>query len=222
MNITHQVEQGTEAWRRLRLGIPTASQFGRILTPQGKPSAQAVTYRNQLVAERLFGQPFGKDLSRIEHVVAGKANEPHAAAQFEALEGIKLQEVGFITTPNGRIGCSPDRLILGNRREAVEIKCPTIPVHVGYLLDGPSTDYKAQVQGQILIGGFEAVHFYSWNERCPAVHIVFRPDPPYLELLNRALAEFCDLLDAAEARCRSLGAFIVEELPPPVVTLDKV
>jgi hypothetical protein len=211
MNVIHQVEQDTEAWRTLRLGIPTASQFHRIITPQGKPSAQATAYRSQLIAERLFGQPFGKDLSRIEHVVAGKSNQPHAAAQFEALEGVQLQEVGFITSEDGRIGCSPDRLILGNRREAVEIKCPTIPVHVGYLLDGPGTDYRAQVQGQILIGGFEAVHFYAWNERCPAVHMIFRPDLPYLKLLAQALADFCAMLDADEARCRSLGVFIAEE-----------
>ena len=32
--IIRGIEQGSEAWQQLRLGIPTASAFDRILTPK--------------------------------------------------------------------------------------------------------------------------------------------------------------------------------------------
>ena len=35
----HNVEQGTEAWFDLRLGMPSASKFKDIVTPKGKASA---------------------------------------------------------------------------------------------------------------------------------------------------------------------------------------
>ena len=35
--IFHNVAPGSDEWRHLRLGIPTASQFDRILTASGKP-----------------------------------------------------------------------------------------------------------------------------------------------------------------------------------------
>ena len=36
--IIHPAEQGSAAWTEARLGIPTASQFSRIITPGGKLS----------------------------------------------------------------------------------------------------------------------------------------------------------------------------------------
>jgi len=34
--IIHEVEQNTPEWLTLRLGIPTASMFDKIVTPAGK------------------------------------------------------------------------------------------------------------------------------------------------------------------------------------------
>ena len=33
--IIHEVEQGSGDWLKLRLGIPTASEFDKIITPTG-------------------------------------------------------------------------------------------------------------------------------------------------------------------------------------------
>jgi hypothetical protein len=38
--ITHDVTQGSPEWLEARLGIPTASEFDKIITPTGKPSTQ--------------------------------------------------------------------------------------------------------------------------------------------------------------------------------------
>ena len=49
-------KQGSDEWIQARLGIPTASQFHRIITPKTmKPAASAEGYIDQLVAEYLLG-----------------------------------------------------------------------------------------------------------------------------------------------------------------------
>ena len=51
------VVQGSEAWRRARMGVPTASAFDRILTPGGKPSKSAEGYKFELLGELMMGRP---------------------------------------------------------------------------------------------------------------------------------------------------------------------
>jgi len=213
MSIIHPVQQGSEEWLKLRLGVPSASQAHRIITPGGKRSTQADGYMYELIAERLLHAPMGRDLSQNQFVQAGIVNEPLAASQFEVLEGVKLELAGWVTTDDGRMGCSPDRIIAGNRREAVEIKCPQPPNMMRYLLDGPGDDYRAQVQMQMLVGDFEVVHFYAYHERMPAAHIVVKRDATYQRSLGQYLREFCDKLDGETERAKRLGAYIpIEEV----------
>ena len=54
MPVFHDVAQYSEAYDRLKLGIPTSSNFHKIITPQGKPSKQWREYACVLVAERLL------------------------------------------------------------------------------------------------------------------------------------------------------------------------
>src|SRR5262249_62088023 len=54
MPIFHDVAQYSEAYDRLKLGIPTSSNFHKIITPQGKPSKQWREYACVLIAERLL------------------------------------------------------------------------------------------------------------------------------------------------------------------------
>ena len=50
------IAQGSEAWMRARLGIPTASNFKRIITGTGAPSGCAAQYMNELLAEWRTGK----------------------------------------------------------------------------------------------------------------------------------------------------------------------
>jgi hypothetical protein len=54
MPIFHDVAQYSEAYDRLKLGIPTSSNFHKIITPQGKPSKQWREYACLLIAERIL------------------------------------------------------------------------------------------------------------------------------------------------------------------------
>src|ERR1700750_977546 len=54
MPIFHDVAQYSEEYDRLKIGIPTSSNFHKIVTPQGKPSKQWRQYACILIAEPLL------------------------------------------------------------------------------------------------------------------------------------------------------------------------
>lgn len=201
------VEQGSAAWYAARLGVPSASNFHKIITPGGKPSEQARKYKYRLIAERLLRESQDDEIGHVRWVAGGKENEPYAAAHFQEVEGVELRKCGFIVTDDGRFGCSPDRLL--GKSEGVEIKCPAPFTQVGYLLDGPDETYTAQVQGQLYVTGFEAMHFFSWHSRMPSFHKVTQPNKTYLETLHGLLQKFADDLERDTQRAKALGAYAV-------------
>jgi hypothetical protein len=202
------VEQGSAAWYRVRLGVPSASHFDEIITPGGKPSTQSRKYKYRLIAERLLRESMDDEIGHIRWVAGGKEKEPFAAAHFQEVNGIELKKCGFCITDDGRLGASPDRF-LGNGREGMEIKCPAAFTQIGYLLDGPDEKYTPQVQGQLLVTEFDAMHFFSWHDRMPPFHRVTLPMPGYQANMRGLLNQFCDELDRDTERARSLGAYAV-------------
>lgn len=199
----HNVQQRSADWHALRVGIPTASNFDRVILANGRRSGQARKYMHQLAYEQITERLHHRDLSNITHVQHGVDNEDRAVAAFEAQTGLKTTPVGFITDDARTMGCSPDRLI--GVGEALEIKCPTGPVHCGYLIDSLEDAYKAQIQGQILIGEFRRIHFFAWHEELPPYHTIVTPDPEFLTLLRKYLGEFHDELTKGVAHIRALG-----------------
>lgn len=201
----HTDPQRSEAWHARRRGIPTASQFGRILLDSGRPSGASRTYMRELAYERLCNKSAARDLSNVAHIQHGIVSEPLAVAAFEEYTGLQTGPVGFITDDAETMGASPDRIIVG-KREALEIKCPTGPVQCGYLMHGLD-NYKAQLQGQILLGNFQCVHFFAWSPELPAFYIKVEPDPVFSKLLVKYLAEFCAELDRGVAHIRAMGSW---------------
>lgn len=201
----HRVDQGSGDWFKLRMGIPTSSQFHKIVTPKGALSTQSTKYMYRLIAERLLNESMDAALS-VEWVERGRELEPQAVQHYQFQYDIELEPGGFITTDDGRIGCSPDRLVKG-KSEGIEIKCPAAFTQIQYLLEGPRDDYVPQVQGHLLVSDFDVVRFYAWHPQMPSCHVITRPDPDYLSVLRSALSAFCDTLDKATERARSLGAY---------------
>lgn len=203
----HNHPQRSDAWHRLRRGIPTASDFDRIITPQGKRSGQARTYMYQLAYERILNKDFKRpNLNAIAHINHGIISEPKAVQAFEQYTSFRTESVGFITNSEETVGCSPDRLI-ANRNEALEVKCPEGHTHVGYLIDGRRDAYEAQLQGQMLIGGFAYVHFFSWHEEFPPYYEIVQPNVPFQMALEQYLAEFDSELRRGVAHVRALGSW---------------
>jgi hypothetical protein len=203
-----RVQQGSAEWYERRMGRPSASNFHKIVTPKGEPSRQAVKYLYRLVAERLLHETMDDQIGFVQWVEWGKNQEANACAQFNFTNEVQLEPGGLVTTDDGRIVASPDRLLRG-MSEGVEVKCPAPWTQVEYLLDGPGDDYRPQVQGQLLIGEFRAVHFYAWHPQMPPLHKVTLPEPNFQGTLIGALHAFCDALDVMTERARMLGAYAV-------------
>lgn len=198
MTVKHvAVEQYTEEWKRLRLGMPTASNFHLIITPGGKlvDSRERKSYLYRLVAERILNKPMPSRFEGNEWTERGSSMEDEAADALERQLGRPLSPGGFVVADNGRYGCSPDRL-LREGKEAAEIKCPAAWTHIGHMIEGPGDKYRPQVQGQIMIGRFEVVHFWSYCPGLAPVHLVTLPDYDYISRLRGMLETFCYELDA--------------------------
>jgi len=216
--IVHDVKQGSVEWQQLRAGVPTASEFSRILTPGGKPSASSRTYLHELVAERLMGCPLVKVTTAM--MDRGHEMEPEAVAYYEFQNDVGAVQVGFITTDDGRIGASPDRLI--GEDGLLEIKCPAPHTHIGYLLwDEAAKEYMPQLQGQLLVTGRAWVDICSYHPGLPtAVKRVVR-DETYITLLQAALDAFCAALDSAMELLAERGVRPLEPQTEPGLGLTQ-
>lgn len=222
------IDQGSVDWYKLRATVPTASRFSDIITPKTmKMSASRKRYACEIIAARLMRWQ-ADSLEKIEHIAAGKRNEPIAIAQLELIREVECKRVGFVRTNDGRFGASPDRVVMDGDaiQITVEAKCPTIPVQMEYLLEAelakmdppsPSVEvYRCQRQGQLFVAEADEAIFYSYNERMPAVYTRDHRDEPFIKKLSGALEQFSDELCLLEERARSLGAYqaFAEILPP--------
>jgi hypothetical protein len=191
------------------MGMPTASNFHLIITPLGKPvdSKERKQYLYRLVAERILNEPMPPRWEGNDHTERGIEMEPRAVSALEARLGGAMDPGGFIIGDGGRYGCSPDRIWRRTKAltEAVEVKCPAPWTHIGYMVDGPGEKYKPQVQGQLLIGGFERCHFWSYHPSFAPVHVVTERDDVYIRKLKNLLELFCDQLDQTESWVRRHG-----------------
>ena len=202
--IIHRVEQGSLEWLTLRLGLPTASEFHKILTPGGKLSAQARPYAIRLITEELLQRSL-ETLTGIEWMERGKELEPLAVKAYEFRQDIETEPVGFLTTDDGLIGCSPDRLVGDDG--LLEIKCPAPHTHVGYMLDGPGKDYRPQVQGQLYVSERDWVDWLSYSPEMPMVVVRTERDEPYIRALAAELDAFLDMKAELMERVRAAGYF---------------
>lgn len=221
--IHQEFEQGSALWYAARLGIPTASSFDKIITPaKADLSKSARAYAYYLAAETILQTPL-ESISHLEWVSRGKDLEPMAVKQYAFTEEAQIRSVGFITTDDGLIGCSPDRLVdvqdgAGRwLRGGLEVKCPAPQTHIGYLIDGPGDSYKPQVQGQLWVAELDFVDFYSFHPSMPAVLRRTYRDEPYLTKLSAALRQFCEMKEEILALCRKTGFFAAsDKVAPPI------
>lgn len=187
--IVHDVIQGSSAWMRLRMGIPTASEFHNILTPTGKQAGADTTrrYACELIAEWLMQRPL--DGVTMPWMQRGKDLEEKAAEFYEFVNDVETKIVGFITNDAGTIGASPDRLVGDDG--LLEIKVPSHHQHIEYLLfKDISKRYKPQLQGQLYVTGRQWVDIVSFHPEMPPAIVRVERDEEYIKILDVALQSF--------------------------------
>jgi hypothetical protein len=191
----HDVEQNSPEWLALRAGIPTSSEFSKILTAGGKASEQAEAYMHTLLAEWMLGKPL-EDGYTNKWIEAGKEREDEAAVVYELQYDVETAKVGFVTTDDGFIGSSPDRLV--GERGLLETKDPKHNTHIAYLLGkGLDDKYRCQLQGQLFVCERDWVDIQSYYPGLPTHVIRVGRDEKYIALQRAALYTFVDRMREA-------------------------
>lgn len=199
------VEQGTDAWKQLRLGKVTASRMADVTarTKSGWGASRA-TYMAELLIERLTGQPAPS--YENEAMRWGKEQEPVARAEYAFLNDVDVDEVGFIHHPKiDKAGASPDGLV--KKHGLVEFKCPTSAQHIATLLGEPIADkYVKQMQWQMACCGRDWCDFMSFDPRMPPSMQKFikriERDDKLIQQLEIEVIDFLTELEAKEQLLR--------------------
>lgn len=195
----HEVEQGTLDWLRLHIGIPTASGLDNLLDSKFalRTGEMPKTYLFKKVAESWRGQP----LVSINNnggwsTEQGMIVEEEARPFFELETGLSVRRVGFITSDDGRCGCSPDGMISDDC--GLEIKSPEPYTHVKYLMgETVPKEYAAQVYGSMFVTGASGWIFMSYRRGFPALIVHAKRDEEIMEKIGAAITRFHEEFDKA-------------------------
>lgn len=202
--------QGSERWLELRLGIPTASEFGRFMDKdfnlklgkaKGSISQDLMTYVYEKLAERYTGAPLPAFNSWATD--QGHLRESHARKWYELTYDCDIEPVAFIKTDDGKAGCSPDGLI--RLEEGIEIKCPEAVNQIRYALAGKLPgDYLHQVHGSIFVAGAKRWHFLSYRQDFPHLVLTVERDEEIMSRIAATIDAFSKILDAEFAILKDL------------------
>lgn len=176
-------EQGTDEWFRVRMGIPTASEFSSVLAKgEGKTRR---SYMLKLASEVLTGEP-GESFS-TPAMERGKAMEDEARSMYAFMNNADPERVGFIR--NGDKGCSPDSLL--GTTGGIEIKTKRGDLLLDVILrDRIPADHAAQCQGFLWVAEREWTDFVAYWPRLPLfVKRAYR-DEAYIKTLAEEVDKF--------------------------------
>lgn len=207
--IIHEVEQNSPEWFVLRLGIPTASNFKRIITPTGKPSTQADGYMDELLAEQMTGEHDAIDQTGY----MARGNElQDSAAELYAFKHPEYEMVraGFVTNDAKTMGCSPDMII--GQEGGLEIKCLKPKNHVSQLLaQSIDEEHKPQVQGSLLVTGAQWWDVIGYHPKMQPVIIRVQRDEAYINQMDRLIKEFHVKMAEKKAKLIRMGCEFHEQ-----------
>lgn len=177
-------------WFAIRCGIPTASNFDKIITTKGEPSTQRKKYMYRLAGEAVSGK--AEETYQNAIMLRGIEMEQEARNLYELTNECNVEEVGFCLADGG-YGASPDGLV--GMDGSLEIKCPIISTHVEYLLSGklPSA-YFQQVQGQMFVAETEWCDFVSYYPSLKPLIIRVERDEDFIDKLETELKGFTEEL----------------------------
>lgn len=189
--------QGSPEWLKARLGIPTASNFDKIMTNSGAQSKQRQKYLYQLAGEAVTGEYVQGYKSPA--MQRGNELEDEARKLYAFIKQVEVKQVGFchLDLAGLSAGCSPDGLIGDNG--LLEIKCPNMTTHIEYLLTPAKLgdDYWSQVQGQLYVTDRDWVHVLSYYPKLKHVILEVWVDPKFRDMLVDHLSVFTSDLKAA-------------------------
>lgn len=202
------VEQRTPEWFAARLGRVTGSRAKDVLaTIKTGEAAARRDYRLELVVERLTGRR-DEDGYESKEMKRGADLEPEAFAAYEAETGHLVRRTGFVQVENLMAGCSLDGDV-DNLTGLIEIKCPKMATHFGYLQsDKVPANHMPQILHNLWVTGADWCDFVSYDDRFPeGMRLVIRRvvrDPQAIADYADKVAAFLAEVDRDELAARSL------------------
>lgn len=207
----YDVVQGSDEWSQARLGIPTSSEFFKIITPSGRNSSQKKKYCYVLCHE-LIKQETLRLMEPTFWMERGSIMEHEAASAYEIMFDTQLQRAGFITDDNRFYGCSLDRIKM-DENAAVEIKCPAPQTHLEHLYDQKiPNNYIPQVQGQLFVTGFDYIEWFSYHPDYEPVVIKTERDEKFQTRLRNRMGEFRTMLNDRLEKYIEMGVYDPENI----------
>lgn len=200
--IVEHFKQGDDAWFAARAGIPTASCFDQIITTKGEPSKSAQKYLYKLAGEAITGK--AEDSYTNAAMERGKVLEAEARALYEFHTGRAVEQVGIVYSDERKLwACSPDGLMTDR---GIEIKCPSMAVHVSYLLGKKlPTDYFQQVHGSMFVTGLDKWDFLSYYPGLPPLMITVEKDEEWCAAFENMIADFCEKLELVKRQIMEMA-----------------
>ena len=190
------VEQGSQEWLDLKAGVPSASNFDKIVKMNGDRSKSAEKYIYQLAGERITG--IREEGYQNAAMLRGIEMEEEAVNAYELFRDVDTEKVGIAYKNDTKsFLCSPDRLIKGDSEGLLEIKCPEIQTHVQYLLDSTKLEkeYFQQVQGQMFITDLQWCDLMSYYPGLKPVVLRVERDETFIAALQHELILLCAELE---------------------------
>ncbi len=180
--------QNTPEWESERLGLPTASCFGKIVTSTGKQSKSRTKYLYELAGERITGEKkpgyYGKSMEK------GHERENESRLLYGIQSGVKIETVGLCYKDEKKLfGGSPDGLI--GEDGIWENKNAEGHVQLERLFEGwNGSEHHRQNQGNLYITGRNYCILTSYCRGMKPINIVIERDEKFLKILEEELHYF--------------------------------
>lgn len=197
-----EVPQGSDDWFDLHKGIPTCSEFYKVMAKTGprggtshKEYVQRDQYMRMLAAELVTGEPREREWAGNRHTDRGHEREDEARLMYAFKHDVEPVRVGFIR--NGNCGGSPDSLIGDDG--GLELKDVLAHRQIERLKDGTLPgEHRWQVIGSLLVTERDWWDFMSHSRGLPPFEVrVYRKDvQAELAELRAAIDKFCEERDA--------------------------
>lgn len=203
MQVFSDIEQGSLDWFELRKGIPTASEFHKVMAkvgPKGGVSGKEYVSRAQymriLAGEIITGEPAEAEWAGNRHTERGHEREDEGRSLYAMLNDVDPERVAFVR--NGNCGASPDSFI--GDVGGMELKDALPHRQIERLQSGTlPSEHRWQVIGSLLV--CEDREWWDFTSHCRGlplfVHRVRREDvKTELAELRDGIDRFVDETDA--------------------------
>jgi len=223
--IFHDIEQNTEKWFALRVGLLTGSSAKLVMAKVGKPfGAPADRLAVKIAREIVTGRAADVKTFSNVHTERGHIEEPLAIALYEKWGDEEVKRGGFFEGEG--IGCSPDGRVFGFG--LIEVKSVLEHIHNKTVERGKFDPvYKWQLYFNMWATGAAYIDFISY---CGTLReggdiyidtISAADSTEEFKLLDERVNEFLTVVAYYVGLINS-GEMLAIPLPPPATKLRKL